>query len=328
MGQSELDIAKTADTTLVVLVPESGDAVQAMKAGLMEIADIFVLNKSDREGADGVAATLKNIIHLKPPTEDNWIINVLKTVGSQNKGLEELLTEIEKHKAHLEESGWIKRKRIANLTKKIYELVHNRLDHTFWDDKKRKTLAELVEKIAREINIPFTVGGGINSIEDVSIIIKAGADKVSINTSAVKRPELISEIANVFGSQCVVVAIDTKFESNEWLVYVNGGKTPTGIRTIDWAKKTEALGAGELLLTSMNNDGTKNGFALDIINTISQAVNIPVIASGGAGAEEHFKEVFEQTKASGALAASIFHFGEIPIPELKKYLKTQNIPVR
>lgn len=156
VGQSELDIAKTADSTIVVLVPESGDAIQAMKAGLMEIADIFVLNKSDREGADGVAATLKNIIHLKPPTEDNWIINVLKTVGSLNKGIEELLVEIEKHKKHLEESGWLKKKRIANLTKKIYELVHNRLDYTFWDDKKRKTLADNLNELYEKKQDPYS----------------------------------------------------------------------------------------------------------------------------------------------------------------------------
>jgi LAO/AO transport system kinase len=156
VGQSELDIAKTADSTIVVLVPESGDAVQAMKAGLMEIADIFVLNKSDREGADGVAATLKNIIHLKPPTEDNWTINVLKTVGSQNKGTEELLSEIEKHKKHLEESGYLKKKRIANLTKKIYELVHNKLDYTFWDDKKRKELAGSLEEIYEKKKDPYS----------------------------------------------------------------------------------------------------------------------------------------------------------------------------
>jgi LAO/AO transport system kinase len=156
VGQSELDIAKTADSTIVVLVPESGDAIQAMKAGLMEIADIFVLNKSDREGADGVAATLKNIIHLKPPTEDNWIINVLKTVGSLNKGIEELLAEIEKHKNHLEESGWLKKKRITNLTKKIYELVHNRLDYTFWDDKKRKALAENLDELYEKKQDPYS----------------------------------------------------------------------------------------------------------------------------------------------------------------------------
>lgn len=194
--------------------------------------------------------------------------------------------------------------------------------------EKRKTLAELVSKIAKEISIPFTVGGGINSIEDVSVLIKAGADKVSINSSAVKRPELIREIADEFGSQCVVLAIDTKLENGEWLVYVNGGRMPTGLKTLDWAKQGEALGAGEILLTSMNNDGTKNGFALDITDALSRLVNIPVIASGGAGNCEHFKDVFTQTQASAALAASIFHFGEIPIPELKNYLKTQEIPVR
>lgn len=195
-------------------------------------------------------------------------------------------------------------------------------------EEKRKTLSVLVEKIAREINIPFTVGGGINSLEDVSAIIKAGADKVSINSSAVKRPRLISEMAEQYGSQCVVVAIDTKFENNEWMVHVNGGKTPTPLKTIDWARQVEKFGAGEILLTSMNNDGTKIGFAVDITNQVSEAVNIPVIASGGAGTKVHFKEIFEQTKASGALAASIFHFGEISITELKDYLKTKNIPVR
>jgi len=195
-------------------------------------------------------------------------------------------------------------------------------------EEKRKTLSALVEKIAREINIPFTVGGGINSLEDVSAIIKAGADKVSINSSAVKRPRLISEMAEQYGSQCVVVAIDTKFENNEWMVHVNGGKTPTPLKTIDWARQVEKFGAGEILLTSMNNDGTKIGFAVDITNQVSEAVNIPVIASGGAGTKVHFKEIFEQTKASGALAASIFHFGEISITELKDYLKTKNISVR
>jgi len=194
--------------------------------------------------------------------------------------------------------------------------------------EKRKTLAQLVEKIAKEINIPFTVGGGIKSLEDAKAVIKAGADKVSINSSAVKKPSLITEIANEFGSQCVVVAIDTKFENYEWTVFVSGGKIPTGIKTIDWAKQVEALGAGEILLTSMNNDGTKNGFAIDISDAVSQAVNIPVIASGGAGEKVHFKEVFEKTKVSAALAASIFHFGEISVPELKNYLKTENIPVR
>ena len=195
-------------------------------------------------------------------------------------------------------------------------------------DEKRKTLSSLVKEIAKEINIPFTVGGGIHSVDDAARIIEAGADKISINSSAVKRPDLITEIAERYGSQCVVLAIDTKLEGNEWMVYINGGKIPTGIKAIDWAKKAEALGAGEILLTSMNNDGTKNGFAIDITNQISNAVNIPVIASGGAGSAEHFKEVFLETKATGALAASIFHFGEVSIPELKSFLKKQNIPIR
>lgn len=192
----------------------------------------------------------------------------------------------------------------------------------------RKTLVALVEKIAREINIPFTVGGGISSIEDVSALIKAGADKISLNSSAVKRPTLIRAIADEFGSQCVVVAIDTKLENNEWWVYVNGGRTLTTLRALDWAQQAEKLGAGEILLTSMNNDGTKNGFALEITNAVSQGVNIPVIASGGAGTKQHFKDVFEKTKASGALAASIFHYNEIPIQELKTYLKQKLIPIR
>ncbi len=192
----------------------------------------------------------------------------------------------------------------------------------------RKTLAELVEKIARQINIPFTVGGGINSLEDVSILIKSGADKISVNSSAVKNPQLISEIADQYGSQCVVVAIDTKFENNEWMVYVNGGKTPTLLKTIDWIEIVEKSGAGEILLTSMNNDGTKKGFALDITKLVCNIVNIPVIASGGAGSKEHFKDLFEQTKASAGLAASIFHYNEILIPDLKYYLKNQNIAIR
>lgn len=192
----------------------------------------------------------------------------------------------------------------------------------------RKTLIELVKNIAKEINIPFTVGGGINSVEDVAALIKAGADKVSINSSAVKRPELIAEIAREFGSQCVVLAIDTKFVEDEWIVFVHGGRTPTELRTVQWAKDGERLGAGEILLTSMNNDGTKGGFALDITAAVSDAVNIPVIASGGAGASEHFNDVFSSTNASAALAASIFHYGEIPIPELKDFLRTQTIEIR
>ncbi|MCL1689275.1 imidazole glycerol phosphate synthase subunit HisF [Elizabethkingia anophelis] len=194
--------------------------------------------------------------------------------------------------------------------------------------EKRKTLADLVERIAQEINIPFTVGGGINSVEDAATIIKAGADKISINSSAVKNPRLISDLAARFGSQCVVVAIDTKNMNGTEKVFVSGGKTETELETLIWAKEAETLGAGEILLTSMNADGTKNGFALDITQQIAQLVNIPVIASGGAGKMEDFKEVFEKTKASGALAASIFHFGEVPIPQLKQYLTQQNIPVR
>lgn len=192
----------------------------------------------------------------------------------------------------------------------------------------RATLIELVKKIALEINIPFTVGGGINSIEDVSKLIKAGADKVSINSAAVKNPTLIGKIADQFGSQCVVVAIDTKFENDEWKVFVHGGRTSTELSTMNWAKQIEQLGGGEILLTSMNNDGTKAGFALDITDQVSKAVNIPVIASGGAGTKAHFKDVFEKTAATGGLAASVFHYGEIPIQELKDYLKTEKIAIR
>jgi len=192
----------------------------------------------------------------------------------------------------------------------------------------RSTLIDLVKRIAKEINIPFTVGGGISSVEDVSKLIEAGADKVSINSSAVKRPELITEIAETFGSQCVVVAIDTKCEDSEWKVFVNGGRKATGLNTVEWAQQVEEKGAGEILLTSMNNDGTKAGFAIDITNDVSSVVNLPVIASGGAGLKEHFKNVFEKTKATGGLAASIFHYGTIPIPELKNYLKEQKIAIR
>lgn len=193
----------------------------------------------------------------------------------------------------------------------------------------RKTLTELVSRIAKEINIPFTVGGGIKSVEDAHSIINAGADKISINSSAVERPELITEIARQFGSQCVVLAVDTKLEENgEWIVYTHGGRISTQLNTVEWAKRGEQLGAGELLLTSMNNDGMKAGFALDITDKVSNAVNIPVIASGGAGSMDHFAAVFKQTKASAALGASVFHFGEITIPALKEYLKEQNIAIR
>jgi len=192
----------------------------------------------------------------------------------------------------------------------------------------RRALAGLVERIAAEINIPFTVGGGINTVEDVAILIKAGADKITVNSSAVKRPELISEIAGQFGSQCVVVAIDTRHSDNKWIVFVNGGRIPTKLETLDWAERAEELGAGEILLTSMNTDGTKSGFSLDITAEVSRIVNIPVIASGGAGTMEHFRDVFFSTGCSAALAASIFHFGEVDIRDLKKYLKNNNIEVR
>jgi cyclase len=192
----------------------------------------------------------------------------------------------------------------------------------------RRTLASLVERIAAEINIPFTVGGGIDTLEDVSILIKSGADKITVNSSAVRRPELISDIAAQFGNQCVVVAIDTKLIDDEWKVVVDGGRTITDLQTVDWAHTVEELGAGEILLTSMNNDGTKSGFSLDITADVSRSTNIPVIASGGAGSMEHFSQVFFNTECSAALAASIFHFGEINIRELKKYLKHEGISIR
>lgn len=194
--------------------------------------------------------------------------------------------------------------------------------------EKRKTFAELVAKIAREINIPFTVGGGVNTIEDVGLLLQAGADKISINTAAVKNPALLPRLASEFGSQCIVVAIDANLVGSSWKVFTHGGRTPTDIDVFDWAKTAEQYGAGEILLTSMQHDGTKNGFATELIRKVSELVNIPVIASGGAGKMEDFKKVFEEGKADAALAASIFHFGEILIPKLKIYLKQQNIPVR
>jgi len=194
--------------------------------------------------------------------------------------------------------------------------------------EKRKTLSELVTRIAKHINIPFTVGGGISSVEDVSVLLACGADKISVNTSAVLNPQLISDLSSQFGSQCIVLAIDTKFINGEWYVFLNGGRTATEIKTVDWAVRAVALGAGEILLTSMNNDGTKDGFALDITRAVSEAVNVPVIASGGAGTMEHFVDVFENGKADAALAASIFHYKEIGIPELKAYLKGKGVEVR
>lgn len=192
----------------------------------------------------------------------------------------------------------------------------------------RKTLSDVVIDVAAQINIPFTVGGGINTVNDAEKLIRYGADKVSLNSSAVKNPKLIRSIAKNLGNQAVVVAIDTKYIDGFWQVFINGGTTSTGIDAIEWAKQTEQLGAGEILLTSMNSDGTKSGFSIDIIDRICTSINIPVIASGGAGTKEHFTEVFTQTNAGAALAASIFHYGEISIPDLKYYLKTQNIPMR
>lgn len=192
----------------------------------------------------------------------------------------------------------------------------------------RKTMLEMVLKVAEQVNIPFTVGGGISSVEDVDALLKCGADKVSINSSAVKRPDLVNELANKFGSQCVVVAIDAKQIEGEWFVHLAGGTIPTKINLFDWAKEVEKLGAGEILFTSMNNDGTKAGFANEALAKLSSELNIPIIASGGAGTVQHFIDTFTVGKSDAALAASVFHFGEIPILELKEALKKKNIPVR
>jgi len=196
-------------------------------------------------------------------------------------------------------------------------------------NEKRKTLSDLVNRIAHHINIPFTVGGGISSVDDVSLLLQNGADKISVNTSAFRRPELISELAREFGSQCVVLAIDTRLEDDgQWYVYLNGGRVRTDAKCTDWARQGVDLGAGEILLTSMNNDGTKKGFAIDITRQLAEALPVPIIASGGGGTMEHFVEVLGPGKADAALAASIFHFKEISIPELKGYLQEKNIPVR
>lgn len=195
--------------------------------------------------------------------------------------------------------------------------------------EKRRTLAELVKRIAANINIPFTVGGGIGTVQDVALLLQNGADKISVNTAAYKDPQLISELSKAFGSQCIVLAIDTKKEADgEWYVYLNGGRTKTQTKAIDWAKQAVDSGAGEILLTSMNNDGTKNGFALDITATLSNCLPVPVIASGGAGVSSHFSDVFTIANADAALAASIFHYKEIEIPALKKYLQQQQIAIR
>lgn len=194
--------------------------------------------------------------------------------------------------------------------------------------EKRATLLKLVEQVAREINIPFTVGGGISSTEDVQALLRAGADKVSINTSAVKRPELINELSSRFGNQCIVVAVDAKEIDGTWYVHLVGGTVPTQIKLFDWIREVEQRGAGEILFTSMNHDGTKNGFANKALAKASGLVSIPIIASGGAGKMSHFRDTFKEGLADAALAASVFHYHEIDIPELKSYLKQENIAVR
>jgi len=194
--------------------------------------------------------------------------------------------------------------------------------------EKRKTLIELVNRIAKEINIPFTVGGGISSIEDTDMILSAGADKISVNSAAINNSNLIRQIADKYGSQFIVLAIDAKFENNKWIVYKNGGRIKTKLELFTWAKQAECLGCGEILFTSMNNDGTKNGFALDALRKLTKDLNIPVIASGGAGNIQDFEDVFRDSKVEAALAASVFHYKEIEINQLKKELSEKGIPVR
>lgn len=192
----------------------------------------------------------------------------------------------------------------------------------------RKTFAEMVTRVAAEINIPFTVGGGINQLQDVENLLYAGADKISVNSSAIRNPLLIEEIATRFGSQVCVVAIDARYEENEWRCYLNGGRVPTDRLLFEWAKEAQERGAGEILFTSMNHDGVKTGYANDALAMLSDSLSIPIIASGGAGKMEHFRDAFTIGKADAALAASVFHFGEIPIMELKEYLRKEHINVR
>ncbi len=194
--------------------------------------------------------------------------------------------------------------------------------------EKRSTTVDLVKKVSEVVFMPFTVGGGVKSLADIRKLLLAGAEKVSLNTAAVKNPQLISEAAKVFGSQCIVVAIDAKWNTPRWEVYIKGGRTPTGIDAVEWAKQAESLGAGEILLTSMDYDGTKDGFDIALTKEISEAASIPVIASGGAGKVNDFFEVFKKTKATAALAASVFHYREIKIGEIKKYLRRKGIKVR
>ncbi len=194
--------------------------------------------------------------------------------------------------------------------------------------EKRATLADLVKRVAAAVNIPFTVGGGVGSVADVALLLKAGADKISINSPAIRNPGLIASLAGEFGSQCVVVAIDTAFVDGVWRVFSEGGRTITELTAVEWAAAAEELGAGEILLTSMNSDGTRDGFAIELTEAVCKAVNIPVIASGGAGSKKHFSDLFIKTQAGAALAASVFHYGEISVRDLKNYLKTENIPIR
>ncbi len=192
----------------------------------------------------------------------------------------------------------------------------------------RKTMLDMVLKVAEQVNIPFTVGGGISSVEDVDLLLKNGADKVSINSAAIKRPELINELSSKFGNQCIVVAIDAKQIDGQWKVHLAGGSIPTDLDLFEWAKEVERRGAGEILFTSMNNDGTKEGFANEALAKLSSKLNIPIIASGGAGTMQHFVDTFKIGKSDAALAASVFHFGEIEIFDLKQELRKNNIEVR
>jgi len=201
------------------------------------------------------------------------------------------------------------------------------LDITATIDR-RKTMHHWVNQVAQALDIPFTVGGGITSVKDVEALLKLGADKIAINSAAVRNPQLINEVSQAFGSQCVVVAVDAKLIDNNWFVYLNGGRLKTDWHLFDWVKEAAQRGAGEILFTSMNHDGTKNGFALEALQKMSTLINIPIIASGGAGEKAHFADAFKKGQADAALAASVFHFGEISIPELKKYLTEQNIPIR
>lgn len=201
------------------------------------------------------------------------------------------------------------------------------LDITASAEDRRITI-EVVKRVAEEVFMPFTVGGGVSSLEDMRRLLEAGADKVSINTAAVKNPQLVYEGAKRFGSQCIVVAIDARRRGSSWEVYIHGGRTPTGMDAIEWAKRVESLGAGEILLTSMDRDGTKTGYDIELTKAVVSSVNIPVIASGGAGSMEHFYEVFSKANADAALAASLFHFREMSIPELKSYLISRALPIR